>query len=204
MKTLKLILLISAVFTIACSPTEFYLNMKSEHVINGENLSTIESLDVTGENHLTMFPGSKIALRVPLISLLIADFTVDLQQGEGIKFYIRTIINNFENRDMIEFDYTTHGSIIRDKNNILATADSVTAQLNQPKRIKIKNDGPVVCITVDCDTVYSGRSKLNCTEFVIIETMQNSKARLYGINFAETEFIKKTLDVLLKTIKEDY
>lgn len=188
----------------SCNPTMFVLNSRGEHIISGEILSSVESLEVTGDKQLTMYPGGKVALRVPLITLMIAEFTADIQQGEGLKFFMRTVVNDFEKIGNIEFDYTTKGSKVFENGRVIGMADSVAAKANQPRKIVIKNDGPVFCILADCDTVYSGRTNLNCTEFIIIEAFPDTKARLYGINFAETEVIKKSFDVLLNTIKEDY
>lgn len=204
MRTLKYITPVLLLLIISCNPTEFFLNIRSELIIAGENLSTIESLEVNGDKQLILHPGAKISLRVPLVSLMTAEFTVDVQEGEGLKFYFRTVVNDFEKRGRIEFDYTTSGSKVLENGRIIGIADSVAAKQNQPKKIIIKNDGPVFYILADCDTVMSGRTKLNCTEFIIIETRPNTRAKLYGINFAETENIKKTYDVLLNTIKQDY
>ncbi len=192
------------IMIVSCNPTEFFLNVRSDLIISGENLSTIESLEVTGDKQLILYPGGKVSLRVPLVSLMTAEFTVNLQQGEGLKFFFRTVVNDFDKQGRIEFDYTANGSKVYENGKIIGVADSITAKHNQPKKIVIKNDGPVFCILADCDTVMSGRTKLNCTEFIIIEAFPNSSAKLYGINFAETENIKKSLDVLLNTIKKDY
>ncbi len=208
MRTIKILIILTALLATSChwlfAPKEFLLNQESEYLILGENLSTIESLDVTGLNHLTLRPGARIALRTLLVSQLLADFSVNIQEGEGLKFYFRTVVNDFDTHPRMEFDYTTHGCTVKENDKVLRTFNSLIIENKSDKRIKIKNDGALVTITVDCDTIYYGSTALNSTEYIIIEALPNTTARLYGIYFAEAELIKKTYDVLLKTKKKDY
>ncbi len=205
MNILKKIMLLFLLASMAgCHPDMFILNINRDYQIEGLNMSTLNSLEVVRDNGLLLHPGGLISLRSPLVTQVNADFTVELLKGEGLRFSFRTVSNDYPNRPAIKFDYTGKKCTVWENDKVISEVDTVKANYQGPSRIRIQNDGPLMNIMVDCDTVYYGKTDLPCTEYVIIEAMESADAIIYGIDFSEITDIRKTLNVLEQTVKKDY
>lgn len=187
MKKINLAIMFLIVFT-ACSPDTFLLNRSGKfpnsRMIYGFNMSELDSLDVTGDNSLYLHSGAMTALALNKMTQLHTDITCELTQGTSLRFAFRTTGVDYPERKGVTFDYSTTNSIISCNGKIIRTVDSIKAELNKPSRIQIFNDGNMVNVIVNCDTVYYGKVFIPATEYLIIESLNNSTAKLSGIIFS--------------------
>lgn len=176
--------LIISFIIFGCHPDRFSLNKRDDNRIEGFIMSPdFEKVEITADNELVLYEGAFISLRTLGLTQIFADFTVTLMNGEGLTFYFRTVQNGFPNQPFIKFDYTTQGCSVNENDKLIISVDSIKAKIKVPSKIRIINDGKLVTITVDCDTVYYGKTQLNATEYVLIKPYEQSRALLSGIFF---------------------
>lgn len=193
MKTLIFISMIILSFS-GCHPDRFSLNKSNENKIEGFIMSpNLERVEITADNEFVLYEGGMVSLRTLGLTQLFADFTVTLINGEGLTFYFRTVQNGFPEQPFIKFDYTTNGCSVSENGRLLVTVDSIKARIKETSRINIINDGKLINITVDCDTVFYGSTELNATEFVLIKPYEQSRALLSGIFFNDVITINEEI-----------
>lgn len=193
MKILLNITLLVILIT-GCYPDRFSLNKRDDNRIEGFIMTPdFDKVEITADNEFTLYEGSMVSLRTVGLTQLAADFTVNLINGEGLSFYFRTVQHDFPRQPFIKFDYTTNGCSVYENERLLVSVDSVKARHKEPSRIIISNDGKLINITVDCDTVFYGRTELNATEFVLIKSNEESRALLSGIFFNDVITINEEI-----------
>jgi hypothetical protein len=180
---------------ISCSPDRFALNENEEIAVYGLIMSDLETAEKPDKytNALHLKSNARIALAPYHLTQFQARFTVDVIEIKGIKFSIRTIADNFESHPRIQFIYDSFGSYIYENDNKIVSVDSIKASAMEKKLITLSNNGDYYTVTVDCDTVYSGKTKLPATEYVIIETLDGTEVFISGIKFAEI-YDKQTIN----------
>jgi hypothetical protein len=185
----KIVIILILLFSvlISCSPDRFTLNVNEEIAIYGLIMSGLESAEKPDEysNALHLRSNARIALAAPYLTQFESRFTVEIKKGGGLKFSIRTISDNFDAHPRIQFLYDSFGSTIYENDRKIIAVDSIKATAMEKKLIRLSNYGDYYTITVDCDTVITGRTKLPATEYVIIETLDDTEIFISGIKFAE-------------------
>lgn len=178
----------SSILFYSCAPPDaFILNRKEPVQIYGLIMSGLETVEQVRDNALYLLPDAMVALKAEEKTQLATDFTVELRDGDGIRFAFRTISDNYEKQNKITFDYTINGCLVKENEKIITKVDSIRAVLNDQKLIRILNEGNTYSITVDCDTVIKARTKLLATEYVIIKALNRTEAVLSGIDFADVK-----------------
>ncbi len=191
---IPLCFLLLILFITGCHPDRFFLNKKDENRIEGFIMShDLETVEITADNEFVLYEDALVSLRTLGLTQLVADFTVTLINGEGLTFYFRTVQNGFPEQPYIKFDYTTDACKVSENERLIVSVDSIKAKPKAPARIKIMNDGKLINITVDCDTVFYGKTELIATEFVLIRPNQNSRALLSGIFFNDVISINQEI-----------
>ncbi|MFA6571022.1 MAG: hypothetical protein WCT77_07270 [Bacteroidota bacterium] len=188
MKPINFILILAiSIIALSCTPDEFTLNKKTPGQIDGLIMTSLESVDQYADNAIILNENGLAAMRRYGLTQFIGDFTVKIQQGEGVRFSIRSACNEYDNHPVINFDYTTKGCIFSGTGLKEFLVDSVKALRNSPSRIKIYNLGKNITVTVNCDTVYNTKTELPATEFIMVKSLNNSRIQLSGISFEEFE-----------------
>lgn len=184
----KISILILLLFLLySCTPYNFALKRFSEIPIFGLIMSDLGSVEIPSKysGSIILKENARVALAISNQTQFISYFNVNIEKGAGLIFSFRTISNSFESHPSIQFKYDTYGSYIYNNKKLINSIDSIKAQIGKQKLISISNNGEYYQVTVDCDTVYKGRTKLPATEYVIIESLEGTKAYISGIEFAE-------------------
>ena len=184
-KILTIFLAALAIIITSCATEYFLLDEQMPERVVGYKMTSLDSVEKMRTNQFKIYDGGMCSLRKMEVTQLLADFTVEVDGGEGIRFAFRTVRNKYEQQPKIAFDYTPNGTVLKENDEVIADVDSIKLEYNEPKRVVIKNDGRYYYVTVDCDTVHTGYTRMPATEFVIIETLPGSNAVLSGIDFAE-------------------
>ena len=127
-----------------------------------------------------------------------------MHRGEGFRFGFRTNSLEYGRHPAILFDYTINGSTVYENNQVVMKKDNVRPGIKTPARIQISNDGREIKITVDCEEIYYSNTALTATEYIIIESINNTAGVFSGIEFAEIldanleYYIKDKHDFLLQ------
>ncbi len=148
-------------------------------------MSPYGSVEKVADNALKLHPSAVTAMRYQGLTQMMADYSVTILNGTGIKIAFRTISNTYPLAPSLVLAYTTDGYTVYENGLIVAKSDTVRAVPNQPDRIRIRNQGRMVKITIGCDLVYYAATQLPATEYMILETMEDTDAYFYGIEFAD-------------------
>lgn len=183
------VLIFSTILILAsCTPDRFYLNqnLPYEEEIAAIKIGNMDSVEKIAKNSFALYSGGFVDLycQEEPVTQLQADFTVDIKDGEGLDFYFRTIADHFENHKHINFQFSTNGCKVTEAGKLIVSVDSIKAQLNKLTRIKIENYGSLYNITVDCDTVYYGKSDLHATQHVLIKPINRTNTIIQGVKFS--------------------
>lgn len=166
-------------------PYNFYFNRDNRQGVYcvGENLSELDSVEQIGDNALLMYSGAKVAMASYLVTNFTGDFTVNIQEGKGLRINFRTTSENFNSIPGLAFVYSTSGSWIEENSTIVARLDTVKAITEFPERIQITNLGKQYSIQVGCTVVYRGTTELPATEYMLPSTLSGSTVVISGIDF---------------------
>ncbi len=166
-------------------PDYFLLNDQGKHPLNVQIIGKLNAVDPAAGNAFIIYEKGAAALRSPGLTQFVADFTVSLHRGEGFRFIFRTNVKDLGQHPAIVFDYTSEGSFVRENRVPVAADENIKAGIRKPVRIQLTNDGKEVKISVDCQTIYYSHTQLKATEYVVIESLNESAGVISGIEFAE-------------------
>jgi hypothetical protein len=190
MKILSYILLIG-LFAGGCQtiskmiqPDRFILSQDTPTPVAAYIMSPLGTVEKAAENAVLISQGGIVSLRNINLTQHFADFTVNLRSGRGLKFTLRTNAIDYPKHPSISLEYTTEGCFIKENNKILFENREIKANQYEPARIKIINDGDYIIMAVDCEVLKVFRTKLESTEFFVLESIENSEILITGIRFS--------------------
>lgn len=183
LKNRCIILAILMIIIQSCASEQFTLNYNYRYSISGYIMNNLDGVEIVADNAIELFDGAIVSLRSLSLTQFSADFTMKLKSGKGLRFALRSTTNNYPKHPSITFDFTTEGYSISHNGNLVKQGNALKAQYNTPTKIIFENDGDLLKIKVDCEIVFWGKTKLPATEHIIIECLEDTYARLYGIDF---------------------
>ena len=180
--------IISLLFIIitGCTPDEFILN-KNEGDIHGKIWNGLDGMEVIGQNAMRIHSKARVSLRTYYLTQLFADLTVELRNGDNLKLAVRTNAVDWGIHPNITLDFSTEGMVVRENGVPVPLLHTMKAQLFEPRRVQITNDGSLVEIRIDCDTLCRFRTILPETEYLYIEGGDQTEALITGISFSAIE-----------------
>ncbi len=197
-----IILAILTIIIQSCASEKFNLNYKGKYPISGYIINNLEGIKIVADNAIDIYDEAIVSLRSPNLTQYIATFTVNLRAGQGLRFSIRTVYDKYPQNPAIVLDYTTDGTTLYYKGQILKEDKNRKAKYQEPVNIIFENDGDLFKIRFDCDIFYLGKTKLASTEHIIIQALENTYARLYGIDFDQILFVDPLFRILEEKISE--
>ncbi len=188
MKTAITIILSTIIIIIAsCHPDRFQLNSSNPnlYLISGLIIGELDSVELIADNAIKLYEGGGADLSAYQfgITQLQTDITAEIIYGEELMLAFRTVSDKFETRRSIKFYFSKNGCRLMQNDSLITAVDSIKALIGEPSRIKLENYGDLINVTVDCDTVFYGRTNLPATEYVIARCPRGSRAKLSGIIF---------------------
>lgn len=182
-------------------PDQFQLYKTSSAPIDGFIMSDINTVKLTKDNELLFLPNAMVSLKRANITHSLFSVLASLNSGNGLRFYFRTNKNKYSTEPGLVFEFTKNGSVVYDNGVKVAETDTVKVIPGKTAKLIVLSDADYFQITVECDTVYKGRTKLVSSEFVIIESI-NSNALLSAIYFDNIYGFNR--DELLEITDESY
>ncbi len=189
MKKLSVILLLLLI--VSCypgrrlnTPDVFDMNLRSERpLIEGFILSDITSVENNADNGFIMFPNAYISLREYRLMSRVSDLSIKTNGGDGMMFTIRTTQHERNNEPGIKLLINETGSTVFENNKIIFENPGAKLLPGEDQRLRIRNQGKYYSMSLDCETIYTGTTELPQTEFILIKTLPNTQALVYGIEF---------------------
>lgn len=166
-------------------PDIYALNKESTNPLIGVIIGDLDGAEPASGNAVIIYEDGKTSLRTPGLTQFVADFTVTLHRGEGLRFGFRTNAKDYGKHPAILFDYTINGCRVYENGKLLVDNKSVKSGIKYPARIQLTNDGKYIKISVDCEEIYNSTTSLEATEYVIIESINKSAGVVSGIEFAK-------------------
>lgn len=175
------VLILSVLYS--CASDIYYLNKETVNEIEGLKMSSLGSYQIKEDNSILLFNEGITALRQVSLTQFKSQFRVIIRKGLGLKFSIRTLPDKFPNHPNLTLEYKLNGCTVYESGKLITQVDSIKTSEGSQSLLQIINDGNLVTMTVNCDTVFFGRTKLKATEYVIIEALPKTEALISGIGF---------------------
>ncbi len=151
-----------------------------------EGIAISDWRDVRAEgDYVRIRPGGRFAVRVDEQTQYLAQFDVAILSGTGANFYTRAVSHRFDSSDGIAFHYAVDGCSVR-------TEDGRTIPLEfnadtEEETVKILSEADQVEFSVGCERIYEGSSRLEGTEYIIIEALPDTELELRAINYFDID-----------------
>jgi hypothetical protein len=173
------------VFTIlgACSPDRFTLDkISGQDRIDGFEMRTIHDADVKYDNAFILNENGAVALRAINETDGTWDFGLNFLFGGNINIAFRDVSFEFEHPRALCLNISDRKIQISDAGKIVFS-ELRKYNFSNSIRVQFVNDGYNYSLILDCDTIYKGKTKIPSTEFMIFESLNNTKAFISGIDF---------------------
>lgn len=189
MKKINILYILFAIALLAggCATEKFYLYKGLSYQIEGEILGAIDSVEQTHDNAFVLRPGGIVSLRMSGVTEFFSEFDLRLQQGSGIRFALRTGKYKYSERPSITCDFTSDGTEVKQNGKFLAMRNEIKAVPGELQKVRIHNYNHVCNIVIECDTIWSGRTDLLDSEYIIIESIGKTYAQITGMEFHEID-----------------
>lgn len=180
------ILLPVAVLLSACVSEQFTLNEGTDHLLFGEILSKIDSVDIVRNRTLVVHSGGATAVRNYEVTQCRWLLHSTLKQGDETIYRLRTVPIEFQLTPSVDVVFSTRGCRVQEGGRILAVTDTVRATPGVREKLEFINDGSLLTVTVGCTRVYQGPVGLPSTEWLVVESPSGSEVECTQIQVEET------------------
>lgn len=173
------LLLLSFLFALSsCARLEdFTINRNIFDYIGGYKMNGIYNVDVIGGHSIKLMDTARVSLSKFDITNHISTFYVKKIRGEGVKFYFRTNVWDFEKNKGISFELKDNELCIYDDDELIFVSADYYLD-DEYRKIKVLNHGKNVKIWIDCAEIYIVETMKPCTEHIIIESIGATEALL--------------------------
>ena len=176
-----------ALLAVGCATEKFYLYKGFTYQIEGQIWGPIGSVEVTHDNAFLLCPGGIVSLRMEGVTEFFSEFDLRVQQGTGVRFALRTGKYKYFDRPSITCEFTSAGAEVKENGKFLAMKSGVKAVTGELQKIRIHNYNHVCNIVIECDTVWSGRTDLLDSEYIVIESIGKTYAQISGLELHEID-----------------
>lgn len=176
-----------AVMAAGCATERFYLYKGFSYQIEGEILGAIDSVEVSHDNAFLLRPGGIVSLRMEGVTEFFSEFDLRVQQGSGVRLALRTSKYKYFERPSITCDFTSAGAEVKENGKLLAMKNDIKAVPGNLQKVRIHNYNHVCNIVIECDTVWSGRTDLFDSEYIVIESLGKTYAYISGMELHEID-----------------
>ena len=167
----------------ACSPDRFTLDkISGQNRIEGFEMKTIHDADVKYDNAFVLTENGSVSLRAVNETDGVWDFGLNFLFGQELNIAFRDV--SFEYKSPRALCINLSGNVIKITDSGKdAFTDNSKYNFSNTVRVQFINDGFNFALILDCDTIYKGKTKIPATEYIIFESLNNTKAFISGIDF---------------------
>lgn len=164
----------------SCNPYRFrFFNPESRMPIIVRNLSNLGDVEKETENSMFIKKGATAALRKFQVLEFIAEFNIEMIEGDEFDIYLRQVPHEFNENKGIRINiknnfFSTY------EDNILIDQGIIEKTTQEDLYIKLVKDGKHLKFQFNCAETYL-ESYLVETEYLIVKNSDNTLTRVYGI-----------------------
>ena len=165
---------------------ERYQIVVGQYALDGITISNWRDVQTVGD-YIRIKPGGRFAIRVEDQTQYLAQFDMAILSGTGANFYTRAVTHQFDPSDGIAFHYAVDGCNVRTEEGTI-----IPLEFNadtEEETIKVLSEADQVEFSVGCNRIYEGGSRLEGTEYIIIEALPDSELELRAINYFDIDEI---------------
>lgn len=167
----------------ACTPEGFRLNMlKNKNLINTVIVGDLNKVEQINDNSFIIEDSGIVAMRDLGNTQIEMKFELEFLEGNFARFGIRTTRVNYNPKNNIIFEINGNDVSLYQNNKILVNKKLLISD-RKTKLIKIFNLGNELKISIDCDEIVDMKTKLPVTEYLIVESNNNSRLKISGTVF---------------------
>jgi hypothetical protein len=133
-------------------------------------------------NSILLRDSGIVSMAKPLLMSYIADFTVTIKEGQGVRFYLRNSPNKFKSFKGVSLTFSKEGLFFEENGKVQAKYSGYQAEIGRQYRLKIKNDGKYAKVYLDCDEMREYVCNLPLSEYIIAESIGASTVELKAID----------------------
>ncbi len=168
---------------VSCVPDRFTLDkISGQNRIEGFEMRSIHDAEVNYDNAFTLNENGCVSLRAVNSTDGVWDFGFNFLFGENLNICLRDVPFEYQSPRALCINITNKVIRITDKGKEVFTVNCIY-DFSNAIRIKLVNDGFNYAVVLDCDTIYKGRTNIPSTEYIIFESLKNTKAFVSGIDF---------------------
>jgi len=177
------IVILALIILLSCTPDRFTLDkISGQNRIDGFELRTISDATAKYDNAFILNENGIVSLRAAGETDGVWDFGLNFLYGSDLNIVLRDVAYEF--REPYALMINISNDIVSIQNFGQTDFKQKTkCNFSKTVRVQIINDGFNYSLVLDCDTVYKGRTKTPNTEFIIFESIDNTKAFVSGIDF---------------------
>jgi hypothetical protein len=183
-KNNKILLLMVLLYLTACAPDRFTLDkISGQNRIEGFEIRSIHDAEVKFDNAFIMNENGAVSLRAVNATDGTWDFGMNYLYGQDLNIVFRDVPFEYKSPRALCLNLSgNHLKILETGKEIYSSQTKY--DFSTTTRVKFENDGYNYTLIFDCDTIYKGKSKIPTTEYVIFESLNNTKVFFSGINFS--------------------
>ncbi len=175
------------------NPYQFYLNEDQDTLsaISLYNMGTLNQFYRTGNNAFELQEEGKVAMGFYKDTQHYLDITLrpsvfDKKSAE-ISFHTRCVSENYKKGYGIECRFTENGFVVSEGGTIFFANPDVKLEAGQQYRFRLINDGKYIYAYLDCDVLFTKKTKLPLTEQFVIEHRKGTSALYEGVYFKRVD-----------------
>lgn len=170
-------------FLVSCAPDRFTLDkISGQNRIEGFEIKTIHDADVKFDNAFVLNENGAVSLRAVNETDGIWDFGLNFLFGQQLNIAMRDVPFEYKSPWALCINLSDDVLKITDSGKEVFSENSKYSFSNSV-RVQFINDGFNFALILDCDTIYKGKTKIPTTEYIIFESLNNTKAFISGIDF---------------------
>ncbi len=150
------------------------------NVYEGRILTDWRGVEVT-RTGIILSPGAQLSISTPETTQSQAQFEVAILEGDGMTAYLRTVSHDFVTSNGVAFRYATDGCTMRMEDGTLIPLE-YNADTEQ-QIIRFHNEANQLAVSVGCNQIFDGTSRLENTEYVIFEALPGSTVEIRAVDF---------------------
>ncbi|MEI6088869.1 MAG: hypothetical protein WCR42_00300 [bacterium] len=183
-KTNKFLLCFLALLVLgACSPDRFTLDkISGQNRIEGFEIRSIHDADVRHDNAFILNENGAVSLRAVGETEGTWDFGLNFLFGQDVNIAFRDVSYEYISPRAVYLNLSDNLVRIIDSGKEVFT-NKGKYNFSYNTRFQFINDGFNYTLIIDCDTIYKGKTTIPSTEYIIFESLNNSKVFLSGIDF---------------------
>lgn len=178
---------------LSMNPYQHYLNEDQDSLsaIGLYNMGKLDQFFRTANNAFELKEEGKVVLGFykdtqHKVDLSVQPFAMDNKPAE-LSFHSRMVADNYKKGYGIECRFTENGCVVSEGGTIFFANPDAKLETGKQYRFQLINDGAYIYAYLDCDLLFSKKTKLPLTEQFVIEHRKGTIATYEGVSYKRVD-----------------